>query len=215
MDSPLWCDRRLQDKLVWLVQEEVGLHTRPAASTLYDEKYFRNYVKLGMTEIGAKLVAARIDLANRHCGNGHVLDFGSGSGRFVVERNKRGCDTTGYDIMPPAVAWLQENGYYENPYEADVPAITFWDSLEHLEQPEEIIKRAQEWVFISMPIYRDAQHILTSKHYKPGEHLIYWTHNGLIKWMKKQGFGLEEQNDMERELGREDITSFAFRRCRQ
>lgn len=64
----------------------------------------------------------------------------------------------------------------------------------------------------AMPIYKDQTDCLRSKHYKPGEHLHYWSLRGLIGWFARQGFGCVEINEKESELGREGITSFAFRR---
>ncbi|MNG41039.1 hypothetical protein D3C84_1299630 [compost metagenome] len=54
--------------------------------------------------------------------------------------------------------------------------------------------------------------VLQSKHYKPGEHLHYWTLPGFVNWCEAQGFELQEANHAESELGREGITSFAFKR---
>ena len=63
-----------------------------------------------------------------------------------------------------------------------------------------------------MPIYRDQAHCLASKHFKPGEHLHYWTREGLLLWMGRLGFVCIEHNDAESRIGREGIESFAFRR---
>ncbi|MNF16908.1 hypothetical protein D3C80_2201530 [compost metagenome] len=63
-----------------------------------------------------------------------------------------------------------------------------------------------------MPIYKDQIDCLHSKHYKPGEHIWYHTLHGLIGWCERQGFTLEEMNHAESDLGREGISSFAFRR---
>lgn len=90
--------------------------------------------------------------------------------------------------------------------------MTFWDSLEHIPEPEVVLKGIGEWAFVSMPIYKDAKDCLASKHYKPGEHLHYFTLEGFITWMDRQGFEVMEINHAESELGREGITSFAFHR---
>ncbi|MCW1937514.1 hypothetical protein OMD46_16425 [Pseudomonas sp. MDMC_285] len=79
-------------------------------------------------------------------------------------------------------------------------------------EPEKLLDHVGEWLFVSMPIYEGQAHCLQSKHYKPGEHIWYWTLPGLIGWMERQGFALVEMNQSESELGREGITSFAFRR---
>lgn len=111
---------------------------------------------------------------------------------------------------PEAVEWLRSEGRFREPA---ANALTFWDSLEHIPDPEKAVEAADEWVFVSMPIYRDAADVLASKHYKPGEHLWYWTRDGLIRWFHRQGFFCVEVNSAETELGRDGILSFAFRRA--
>ncbi len=117
----------------------------------------------------------------------------------------------GFDVNPDAVAWLKAHESYYDPYKG-VAAITRWDSLEHIPDPEALIRSVGEWVFVSMPVYKDQADCLKSKHFKPGEHLHYWSVRGLIGWFAKMNFGCVEINEHESDLGREGITSFAFRR---
>lgn len=180
----------------------MGWHPRPPMN--YGGSYFQHYRDLDATETGAALTQARVDMVRRHYDGGFVLDVGIGGGRFV-----EAIDGFGFDVNLEAVEWLIREGRYREPA-AD--ALTFWDSLERIPAPERAVEAAGEWVFVSMPIYRDAADVLASKHYKPGEHIWYWTRDGLIRWFHRLGFFCVEVNSAETELGREGILSFAFRR---
>lgn len=193
----------LTDCLLW--SEELGMGFHPRQPMDYSGEYFEKYRKLDATPMGEALTRARIELVRRHF-DGQVLDIGIGGGRFVEE-----ADAFGFDVNPEALAWLHANGRYKNP-NFGWPAMTFWDSLEHIPDPELVLRSVGDWAFVSMPIYKDAKDCLASKHYKPGEHLHYFTLEGFIAWMDRQGFEVMEINHAESELGREGITSFAFRR---
>jgi hypothetical protein len=93
-------------------------------------------------------------------------------------------------------------------------AVTMWDSIEHLEKPERSLKHIRKggYLFASIPIFEDLRHVRESKHYKPGEHLYYWTAQGFIDWIAFYGFRLLEQSSHETDAGRESIGAFAF--CR-
>lgn len=88
-----------------------------------------------------------------------------------------------------------------------------WDSLEHIADPAALLARVRQWLFVSMPIYRDREHCLASKHFKPGEHIWYFTDAGFIRWASGLGFDLRERNRIESSIGREDVVSYSFRRA--
>ena len=192
------------DALVWLPELGMGYHTAEAMS--YEEDYWKKYQVMDDSGMGEMLTQARIDFVRKHY-DGLVCDIGIGAGRFVEE-----IGGLGFDVNEHALAWLEQRNRFCDPYRFSVRAITCWDSLEHITKPEELIAQAEEWVFVSMPIYKDGEHVLKSKHYRPGEHLWYWTREGLIKWFFRNGFNLISSSDFESEIGREDIESFAFHR---
>ena len=194
----------LTDCLLWSEELGMGYHPRPPMD--YSGPYFEKYQALDATPMGESLTAARVAMVARHFA-GQVVDIGIGGGRFVVD-----ADCWGYDVNAEAVAWLADSGRFFDVYANPVEAITCWDSLEHVPDPEQLVTMAGQWVFVSMPVYLSQWDCLQSKHYKPGEHLWYWTTTGLIAWFARQGFGCVEINEAESELGREGITSFAFRR---
>ncbi len=193
----------LTDCLLWSEELGMGFHPRPPMD--YSGPYFEKYQALDGTPMGAALTAARVDMVRRHF-DGEVLDVGIGGGRFVIESGGKG-----FDVNEEAVQWLKSRNAYADPYKG-VAAITCWDSLEHVPDPEPLVRSVGEWVFVSMPVYKDQADCLKSKHFKPGEHLHYWSVRGLIGWFAKMNFGCVEINERESDLGREGITSFAFRR---
>lgn len=193
----------LTDCLLWSEELGMGFHPRPPMD--YSGPYFEKYQALDATPMGTALTTARVDMVRRHF-DGEVLDVGIGGGRFVVESGGKG-----FDVNEDAVRWLKSRNAYADPYKG-VAAITCWDSLEHVPDPEALVRSVGEWVFVSMPVYKDQADCLKSKHFKPGEHLHYWSVRGLVGWFAKMNFGCVEINERESELGREGITSFAFRR---
>ncbi len=193
----------LTDCLLWSEELGMGFHPRPPMD--YSGPYFEKYQALDATPMGTALTTARVDMVRRNF-DGEVLDVGIGGGRFVVESGGKG-----FDVNEEAVQWLKSRNAYADPYKG-VAAITCWDSLEHVPDPEALVRSVGEWVFVSMPVYKDQADCLKSKHFKPGEHLHYWSVRGLVGWFAKMNFGCVEINERESELGREGITSFAFRR---
>lgn len=198
---------QIKHGLAWLPELGMGRYPVPKAARPYDEEYFSRYQQLADTELGRELTAARIQLVARHY-SGVVLDVGIGAGQFVEARP----DTRGFDVNPAGVEWLKARGQWSNLYHDRYPALTFWDSLEHIDRPEVAIGRAEKWVFVSVPIFECAEHVLRSRHFRRDEHIWYWTHDGLIKWFAANGFKLVEHNTRESELGRDGIGSYAF--CR-
>jgi hypothetical protein len=178
-----------------------------SASELYDEAYFEEYKKRAATPMGEALTRERCQLVKIFW-KYSVVDIGIGSGQFLLYHS----DAWGYDINPLAESWLKDKTRWCNPYENCVKAITCWDSLEHIADPEALLANVRQWVFVSLPIFRSAEHAYTSKHFKPGEHLWYWTPNGFVKWMRQCGFDCRYRGDIEKRLGREDIETFVFKR---
>lgn len=208
-----YIERLLKEGLIWFPEKGMGWY--PVRNTHYDDEYFNEYVRMERTKIGECLNRFRVEFINSYT-KGLVLDIGIGSGTFIRRRG----NCIGYDICPKAVYLLQKEKLFFNPYNGGVQwsrikAVTFFDTLEHLEWPELILNQiGRQFVFISMPIFRDHEHLLRSKHLKKDEHFLYFTEKGLIGYMADYGFGLLESRDDETRCGREDIKSYVFRRGR-
>lgn len=167
------------------------------------------FARQANTAIGRALFNARIAFVARHY-SGSLLDVGIGSGEFILRRPEFTC---GYDINPIGVKWLKDRKLWADPYLVTYP-LSMWDVLEHIDDFVPLLENCREWLFLSLPIFRDATHALGSKHFRPKEHVWYFTRDGLEWIMSRLGFALIECNDEETKIGREDIMSFAFQRMK-
>lgn len=182
-------------------------------SVEYGRDYFQKYINMEDTEIALKINQSRIELVNRHCG-GPLLDVGIGSGEFIKKQPDR--KVYGYDINLFGVEWLLAHYRFVDPYKEvpeDVEGWTFWDVLEHMTDPGEVLRKVRpgNYVFVAIPIFENVWDVKKSKHYRPNEHYYYFTSKGLVDYMEARGFACLEVNDAEVKAGRESIGSFAFR----
>lgn len=166
--------------------------------------------------IEARVIAGRCEMLRRVLpveAKLKLIDVGAGSGAFLKAAQVMGLDAYGYDVIPEVVLVLQRQERYSADFGA-ADAITFWDSMEHMDAPEVVLRRVRRGahVFVSLPIFEDLRAVRDSKHYRPGEHLYYWTVNGFVEWMSFYGYRLLEVSEHENDAGREGIGSFAF--CR-
>lgn len=198
----------LTDTFLWSEELGRGWHTRPAMR--YEGQYFAHYQKLDNTQMGALLTRARLDLVSKYCAPYKTLDIGIGGGRYVQESGGKG-----FDVCDDAIEWLSKFKRFQNPYlpnTGPVHAVTCWDSLEHIPDPALLLKQVKKWLFVSLPICESRDEWAASKHFKPGEHVHYFTRDGFLRWCAEQGFECVEMNRVESDLGREGIMSFAFKR---
>jgi hypothetical protein len=195
-----------EDSLIWCPERQMGFHPREPIS--YQHDYWEKYIGYDNSPMGEALTAARKELVDFYH-SGDIVDIGIGGGKFVHTMGARGF---GFDVNQDAINWLVANNRFCDPYAGDVDAISCWDSLEHIPYPEALINQVRKYVFVSLPIFNNPNTITESKHYRPGEHIWYWSDWGLINWFSRLGFSLVEKNNMETELGREAISTYVFRR---
>lgn len=162
------------------------------------------------TEIADRLNFGRVVFVNYFVGADlPVLDVGVGSGEFIRHRP----NTWGYDVDQRAAAMLRLTGKWSDDFSA-FRAFTFWDVIEHVEEPRGYFKQMAfgARAFFSIPVFDDLASIRQSRHYRPGEHLYYWTRVGFIDWIRLHGFHMLCVSDFETKAGRDSICSFAFER---
>lgn len=179
----------------------------------YDETYFDKCRGYDHSAIADQLNSWRIELVNGWVSEAElVLDVGIGSGEFIRRRPR----TMGHDVNEAAISWLHEQGKWGGNAFFMFRAFTFWDVIEHVPEPHRYFQKMRpgSYLFTSLPIFQDLRRIRESRHYRPGEHLYYWTHEGFRGWLGAYGFELLEHSDRETELGRDSIRSYAFRRAR-
>lgn len=170
----------------------------------YGQSYVDTYQRYEENEMSALINQARKKLVAEHY-SGLILDVGVGSGTFV--RSWSG--VYGYDINPVMVKQLKDENLWADDFES-FRAFTFWDVIEHIPDHRLYFERIKGYLFTSIPIIKNIEDVKQWKHYKPGEHLYYFTLAGFIHWMKNHHFSVLTVNTEETRIGREDIYSFAF-----
>jgi hypothetical protein len=179
----------------------------------YGASYFAECVRRANTDIGHRLNAIRLALTERYCTK--LLDFGIGSGAFIEASR---LPALGFDINPLGVLWLSERLKFVDVIRCGVPrdvdGVTLWDVLEHMPEPIAFLKiiPAGVVVFTSLPVLTDIGRVKESKHYKPNEHLWYFTDAGFCGFVERLGFEILEVSDAETLAGRDGVKTFVFRR---
>lgn len=181
----------------------------------YEDSYADEYYRREVTAIGYALHYARMEMVRRH-GAARVIDVGIGSGQFLRMAWAAGVTAFGTDLCPKAVTYLKAEGAYLEPGQCagqGIDTATLWDSIEHLPDPQGFLRElAVRRVLISVPLMEDIMDVGLSKHFKPREHLMYWTEHGFRRWMEHYGWSLQEFNRIEVTIGREQVGSFCFTR---
>jgi hypothetical protein len=167
--------------------------------------------------IANKLNDFRVSFVEKYLpGHGSVLDIGIGSGEFINSSKNR--KVYGFDVNPYGIKWLKEKNLYFNPYEKnqpnDIVAYTFWDAIEHFTNPSHLLNiiKKDSYCFFSLPIFENFDKLTESKHYKPNEHLYYWTEQSFKDYLNRLGFSVFEVSSGETEAGRFGIKSFAAKK---
>lgn len=181
----------------------------------YDKEYFDKYVGYAETPVGTAITAFRCEFTSHYVtGHDTLCDIGIGCGDFLTSIEPYMSSVRGYDVNETALDWLAKRNMYSDPHISSFDIMTFWDSLEHIPDFDLMLANCRKWLFISMPIYLNLHDdLLQSKHFRKDEHFWYFTHLGLTELMYTHGFMFVASSNKERELGREAITTFAFRRC--
>lgn len=195
----------------WAEQKDKSL------SVVYDQEYFKKFMVYAThREQRLKIHNIRESMTNKYLGNGEmIIDYGCGDCHFIVNHTNK--NIYGFDINPYSIDCLLKLGLYINPFTCiwgSIQGICFWDSLEHLINPAEILSKlsSRTYVFISVPIFDDLANIKGSRHYRPYEHYYYFTKDGLIGYMHGLGFTYLDNNNFESLAGRDNIQNFVFRK---
>jgi SAM-dependent methyltransferase len=95
-------------------------------------------------------------------GRGRLLDFGCGAGSFLERMHERGWSVTGLDISAAAVNQIQAGlglpvllGSLPHPELApdSFDVITMWQSLEHVHDPQVVLRQAHELLVAGGKLY--------------------------------------------------------------
>ena len=128
----------------------------------------------------------KVDLVNSYT-KLDVLDIGIDNANFVQSRE----NTYGYDITNSSPEWLIQRRLYRHPFKG-ANSVTFWNTLQKIQDPRLHLSGAREYVFITCPIYRDVEHVINSEQFSRHEDFWYFTFNGLLTFMDAFGFEVIE-----------------------
>jgi len=164
--------------------------------SLYGREYHEKYVRYSRTELGRAISAERWEFVSRNMpGGGKLLDYGCGSGHFIDTNPNGKFHVAGYDVNPFSGRSAQEV------LRAEFDGVTFWDSLERVPVPKALIAGLSrpEWVFLTVPDCSSVlgEQIMRWRHYRPGEHLHYFTPESLCVMLRGLGYSVREVNRKE------------------
>jgi 2-polyprenyl-3-methyl-5-hydroxy-6-metoxy-1,4-benzoquinol methylase len=183
----------------------------------YTDEYFNHLVNKYETpqqvEMNKKINELRAGLVFKYCFGKNVLDYGCGTGNFVEHCAGKNFKCYGYEVIPKTIERLKKDNLYRDNFN-NIQGVCFWDVFEHIPEHDTILNSIENnaLVFMSLPIFADLNTIKSSRHYLPGEHLWYFTADGLIDYMQKFCYNCIGVNDYETLAGREDIMTFVFKK---
>jgi Methyltransferase domain len=150
---------------------------------------------------------------------GSLLDVGYGSGDFLKVAKKIVLDVNGYDV-PPAYP-IEGVNLVGDIYSRSFEVVTFFDVLEHFEDPADIAKLKTDYVHISLPWchYFSDEWFKNWKHRKPNEHLWHFNPDSLKAFMASVGYEMLHYCNVEDTIRKgpdshPNILSATFRKTR-
>lgn len=181
----------------------------------YGKPYFDEYMVRGNSIPGIVLNTLRVNLAKKYAKE-LMLDVGCGAGSFIKYMwSDNSIKVYGYDVNEYSVKWLNSKNIY---YDINIlpgtqfDCVTFFDSFEHIREHNPMLNKFRKgcYAILSMPIFATTDSAKRSKHYKPGEHLWYFTDYGIIEHMERMKWHFVERTDIEVRAGREGVQSYVF-----
>jgi hypothetical protein len=148
---------------------------------VYDHAYIADrYDSYDTTPLISGMRLATLKGCGIATGDGKLLDVGYGNGAFVKMAMKAGYDAYGCDVHGADYGVREVK--LDGTQRWDV--VTFFDSLEHfttLDVIKQLVQRTST-IVISIPVYPpDFPQNRHWKHYRPGEHLHYFSLGSLCR----------------------------------
>jgi len=149
----------------------------------------------------------------------NILDVGYGSGEFLAAAKNVFASAHGHDITginPPEGVTFEENIFADK-----FDVVTFFDVLEHFQEPSVIQHLRCSFVMISLPWchYKSDEWFRDWKHRRPDEHLWHFDSAALVESMQDWGFApITQPMSIEDSIrgwldGSANILTMVFRKC--
>lgn len=147
----------------------------------YNEKYITDYFAHNSLR---QMSLLRTGFVVGSCKGESIVDVGYGSGDFLRVMSKLGWRTFGCDVHGLNLGIKELPLLEAITSEPDV--VTFFDSLEHFSTFEDIKRINSKYIVVSIPSRPNTfPENRTWKHYKPGEHLHYFSITSLQNLFSK------------------------------
>lgn len=168
---------------------------------MYNLKYYENMLRL-YSKSAEMISKIRWDFVKETDAK-LVLDYGSGCGWF------RAFAPEGITVDSFDIGLYPQTGINHKEYDL----VTFWDVLEHIPNFRSIepVLNSCKWAALTIPIKPEFVDLKDWKHFKPNEHLHYFTIETLVILFENYGFKLNNSGTPECPP-REDVISFLFER---
>lgn len=193
--------------MVWEAASQIDLHSQYKKSYFMNENPKGGYTNYfdGM-KINRKTFSDRLGRIEGKIGSmGKLLDVGCALGDCLIEAKKSGWkETRGIEVSKYAAeyakkrglnvknGYLKKNSYPKNYFDV----ILYQDVIEHISDPLDEVKKAKSFLkpggllFMVTPDVDGIWHKLLGKswyHYKPGEHVTYFSQRSLAKLYEMAG----------------------------
>jgi SAM-dependent methyltransferase len=179
------CDRHSRYNLTSCLHCNHVFQTDLAITVAYDANYAHQYDSLPvreMSKIRWDFIRSYLHLPD----GSRILDVGYGNGAFLRYARGAGMKIYGIDVHSEDFGIPVVD--FNTPLVYDL--VCFFDSLEHFPSFAPIFQLSARNVVISIPNTPDC--LLTTptdwRHFKPGEHLHYFSRQSLTKLMASWGF---------------------------
>ncbi len=176
--------------------------TQPTPSNLASY-YLKNYYSSVKTKIYNILQFRRPNIIRRFVSFGKILDVGCGDGgiaQFLPGYEYRGVETSFSNINNEQITLGGIENFTDKPNSYDV--VTFWESFEHLKNPQDVLIICQKLlkksgtIIIECPNFNSRERFLFGSHWfhlDPPRHISHFTPVGLAQFFTKYKFEVIEQ----------------------
>lgn len=216
------------DKVRWCEDCKHGQSVYSFSKRVYNVTYAEEFHARANSIVGHNLVTARLQFMAEVVRHEHddpftytLLDFGCATGIFVMRAYSHVFKAQGYDINHAYRRfWQGRKHLYTDLTRVQMPIdiLTMFDSLEHVKDPRGLIKYLKpRYIIISIPLVDWVLHdipieaITEDRHYKPREHLHYFTTLSLTKLFADLGYDEVMMTSKEIDLGRESVHLIGYK----